>query len=243
MTSGKKLLLAGAVVAGLNLALFVLPLEQMARWLIRWARHAGTTGMALFMAAYLASVLLMAPGSLLTMAAGFAYGPLTGAAVVLPPSILGALIAFVLSRSLARPWVERRLARHPKFAALDDAVAENGFSFLLLVRLSPIMPFNLLNYALSLTKVPFWQYLVTSCLGMIPGTIMFTYLGSALTNLAQLRGSARLEGSAGTTFYWAGLGATLLSGVLGARMAQSALRRMKARATGQQQGREDAAAP
>src|SRR5450631_4770541 len=126
--------------------------EHVVLGLLAWAKAAGLGGALLFAGAYVLGTLLFFPGSVLTLAAGFLYGLVGGMAVVVPGSILGALLAFLLGRTVLRRPTERLLRRHPRFAAVDTAVAENGFRVVLLLRLSPLFPFNLLNYGLGVTR-------------------------------------------------------------------------------------------
>src|SRR5688500_5561723 len=118
----------------------------------------GLGGAALFGAVYVVAVVAMVPGSILTLAAGCLYGPLWGTALISPASVLGATLAFLLGRSVARRWVEGKLRDRPRFQAVDRAVQGGGFRVVLLLRLSPLLPFNLLNYALGLTGVRLWKY-------------------------------------------------------------------------------------
>ena len=109
--------------------------------------------------------------------------------VVVLGSVLGATLAFVIGRTIGRKTMEERAAKSPRFAAIDAAVAENGFKIVLLSRLSPIFPFNLLNYLYSVTKVRFDHYVIGSLVGMFPGTLLYVYLGTLIGDLpALLRG-------------------------------------------------------
>jgi uncharacterized membrane protein YdjX (TVP38/TMEM64 family) len=90
---------------------------------------------------------------------------------------LGATAAFLIGRYLARDWVYKQIAGNEKFRKIDEAVGQEGFKIVFLTRLSPVFPFNLLNYALGITGVSFKDYLL-GFLGMIPGTVMYVYLGS-----------------------------------------------------------------
>ena len=100
-------------------------------------------------------------------------------------SVAAATLAFVLGRTVARGWIARRIAGSPRFAAVDEAIGENGFRIVLLLRLSPLFPFNLLNYALGLTRLSLRDYVVASALGMLPGTILYVYLGSLVTSASE----------------------------------------------------------
>lgn len=148
------------------------------------------------------------PGSILTLGAGFAYGVGLGTAVVWVGANLGATLAFVFGRTLARGWVAARVEGNPRFAAIDRAVGREGLKIVLHARLSPIFPFNLLNYVFGLTQVSLRDYVLGSLVGMLPGTILYVYLGSLITNLSALTAGRTSAGATQQIFYFAGLGAT-----------------------------------
>jgi uncharacterized membrane protein YdjX (TVP38/TMEM64 family) len=164
------------------------------------------------------------PGSLLTLAAGAIFGLGWGTAYVFVAATLGAAAAFLVARHLVRGAVERRLAGDARFAAIDRAIAHEGRRIVFLLRLSPVFPFNLLNYALGLTRVRFADYVVAS-LGMIPGTILYVYYGKLAGDVAALAGGAKVEKGPA---YWAvlalGLVATAAVTALVTRTARRALR-------------------
>ena len=202
------------------------PLQAALVSLLGWARGAGGWGVLGFFAAYVAGTVLFLPGSVLTLGAGFVYGLWAGVPLVSAASVAGASLAFALGRTAARPWVERRAREHPRFAAVDAAVARRGFRVVLLLRLSPVLPFNLLNYALSLTRVSFGDYLGASALGMLPGTVLYVYLGSLVVELGELASGGRPSGGwAARALLLAGLVATAGLTVWLARVARAALER------------------
>ncbi|MBF5043697.1 TVP38/TMEM64 family protein [Aggregicoccus sp. 17bor-14] len=187
-------------------------------------RGAGGAGAALYVAAYVLACVLLIPGSVLTLAAGFAYGPVQGTLLVMVASMLGAMAAFVLGRTVLRGPIERRLASQPRFAAVDRAVGAQGFKVVLLLRLSPLFPFNLLNYALGLTRVRLGTYALASLIGMFPGTLLYVYLGSLVTSAAELASGRRPQGGPyGQLLFWGGLVATVVATVLITRTARRAL--------------------
>lgn len=142
------------------------------------ATSAGPAGPFIFIAAYAVATLALIPASALTLAAGFIYGAVTGTAIVSAASTLGATLAFLVSRYLARPFVTQKLQGFPKLAAIQSKVSEDGAKVVFLLRLSPLVPFTLLNYALGVTEVPLASYIGTSWAGMLPGTVAYVYLGS-----------------------------------------------------------------
>jgi uncharacterized membrane protein YdjX (TVP38/TMEM64 family) len=214
------ILLAGGLLA----ALLFVPWSQWALLLVEWIRHAGLVGVVVYSLAYVGATLLLLPGSILTVGAGLAYGPLWGTLLVSPVSVLAATLAFLLGRGIARNWVARRIAQHPRFGAIDEAIGESGFKIILLLRLSPIFPFNLLNYALGLTRVSLRDYVLASLLGMLPGTFLYVYLGSLVTSASELLSGQRpATGLWGHVLYWGGLGATVIVTVLITRISRQAL--------------------
>ncbi len=189
-----------------------------------WVDSLGAWGPVAFIAGYALAVVAFAPGSVLTLAAGAIFGLARGTLYVFLAATLGASLAFLVARYVARPWVERRISANPAFAAIDRAVAAQGRRIVFLLRLSPAFPFNLLNYALGLTRVRFVDALVAS-IGMLPGTLLYVYYGKLAGEVASLAGGAPVARGAG---YYAVLGlglvATLLVTTIVARTARRALR-------------------
>lgn len=215
--------MAGGALLG---AFLLLPVNRWTLLLVEWIRGAGAPGALVYALTYIAATALLLPGSVLTLGAGFAYGPLWGTLLISPVSVIAASVSFALGRSVARNWVSRRMEKHPRFAAIDEAIGESGFKIVLLLRLSPIFPFNVLNYALGLTRVKLGEYVLASLLGMLPGTFLYVYLGSLVSNTSDLLGGAGLRaGVWGQMLYWGGLAATLFVVVLITRIARKALDR------------------
>ncbi|HLK98999.1 MAG TPA: TVP38/TMEM64 family protein [Myxococcaceae bacterium] len=211
---------AAAVVA----ALVLLPVNQWLLALIERIQGMGPLGAVLFVVAYVAATVLLLPGSLLTLGAGFAYGPVYGTLLVMAASNLGANAAFLLGRTVMRERISRRIAGDARFSAVDAAVGAQGFRVVLLLRLSPLFPFNLLNYALGLTRVRQRDYALASVLGMFPATLLYVYLGSLITSVAQLTSGQRPDsGPWGRVLFWGGLAATVAVTVLITRIARRAL--------------------
>jgi uncharacterized membrane protein YdjX (TVP38/TMEM64 family) len=170
----------------------------------------------------LATVLVL-PGSLLTLAAGFLFGLGYGLVIVSFASTTGATCAFLVGRFLARDWVAAKLQGLPRFSALDKAVGEQGAMVVLLTRLSPIFPFSLLNYGLGLTQVKLRHYVLASWLGMIPGTLLYVYLGSIASNLTSIFAGDLADLPASNWLFYLGLGATAVLTVAITRIATRAL--------------------
>lgn len=188
-----------------------------------WVDGLGVWGPVAFVVGYAIAAVALVPGSLLTLAAGAIFGLGKGTALVLIAATLGASAAFLVSRYLARDLVERRLAGNPRFAAIDRAIGTQGRKIVLLLRLSPVFPFNLLNYALGLTRVRFADYFVAS-IGMLPGTLLYVYYGKVAGDVARLAGGAPVE--RGPEYYGVlalGLLATVVVTTLVTRTARRAL--------------------
>jgi uncharacterized membrane protein YdjX (TVP38/TMEM64 family) len=198
-------------------------LARVVLGLLEWAHAAGPAGPVLYGLAYVIATVLFLPGSVLTLGAGFAYGLVGGMAVVVPASVTGALLAFLLGRTVLRDRIARRLEGNARFHAVDQAIGEEGFRVVLLLRLSPVLPFNLLNYALGLTRVRLRDYLLASLIGMFPGTLLYVYLGSLVTSAAELVSGRPSAGLAGKVLFLVGLVATGVATVLITRAARRAL--------------------
>ncbi len=211
------------IVAALVGAAFLLPLKDWTTGLAEWARGTGALGVAVFAVAYIVSTALGLPGSILTLAAGFAYGPVWGLVIASPASVAGATCAFLLGRTLLHDWAVRRVGQSKRLEAIDAAVARQGFTLVFLLRLSPVFPFNVLNYALSLTRVRLSTYVAASFLGMLPGTAMYVYLGSLAPAAAEMSAAGQGGGGTRTALYAAGLAATVAVAVIGTRAARRAL--------------------
>jgi len=168
----------GVVVAGL-VAIRQLPVAPWLEGLQSWVEGAGWWGRLVFVAGYVLATVLALPGSLLTVGAGITFGVWQGVVLVSVGSTVGAAAAFLIARYLARGAVQRRLANRAGVAAVDAAIAREGMKIVFLLRLSPVFPFVLLNYLLGLTGIPFWHYVAASWVGMLPGTLLYVYLGHA----------------------------------------------------------------
>lgn len=191
-------------------------------------RALGAWGPVAVGAAYIPICVLFLPGSPLTLFGGFAFGNTFWGLVIVTAcvsagSTTGAAAAFLIGRTVARQWIERKLAGNSRFRAIDEAVGRQGFKIVLLARLSPIFPFNLLNYAFGLTRVTFGDYVVASWIGMLPGTILYVYLGSTVGSLADIIAGNVQRSPAQQIFFYLGLAATIVVTVFITRLARRAL--------------------
>jgi len=212
-----------AIVLLLATAYF-LPVAAWIEHAFAWIEANREISWLVFILMYVTATVLLMPGSILTLAGGFVFGLGYGFMLVSFASVVGAAGAFLTGRYFARGWVADKLNDLPRFAALDTAVADNGALIVLLTRLSPVFPFNLLNYAFGLTAVRFWTYVGVSWVGMIPGTVLYVYLGSIAGDLTELLAGDVGESPVGNWPLYVGLVATLLLTVVISRIATRTLR-------------------
>lgn len=192
---------------------------------LTWVDGLGTAGLIAFAAIYVVATVAFIPGSLLTLGAGVLFGVIQGSIVVFLAATLGATAAFFVGRYLARDWVTQRfIAGNRQFVAIDQAVSREGFKIVLLTRLSPVFPFNALNYIYGLTGVG-WRDYVLASIGMLPGTILYVYIGSSFKSLADLFVNAgdRAKTPQEWVLFGVGLGVTLGVTLYVTRIARRAL--------------------
>jgi uncharacterized membrane protein YdjX (TVP38/TMEM64 family) len=190
---------------------------------LNWISQLGPWAPIFFILLYALACVLFIPGSLLTLGAGLLFGVFWGFVYVSLASTTGAVLAFLVGRYLARDWVKKQLEGYPRFKAIDEAVAAQGWKIVGLIRLSPVFPFNLLNYALGLTQVSLKDYTLASWIGMMPATVMYVYIGSLAGNLASLGAGERERSSAEWALYGIGLLATVVVTLYITRIARTAL--------------------
>ena len=195
-----------------------------------WVEGLGALGPVVFILGYAVAVVAFIPGSLLTLAAGAIFGLVEGTLYVLVAATIGATLAFLIARHGARAAIERRIEGDERFAAIDRAVGAEGLKIVFLLRLSPVFPFNLLNYSLGLTQVRLVDYFVAS-IGMLPGSLLYVYTGKVAGDVAAIAGGQAGEKGGGDWFVLVlGLVATAVVTVFVTRIARRAL----ATATGEE---------
>ncbi|MDW7709246.1 MAG: TVP38/TMEM64 family protein [Deferrisomatales bacterium] len=218
----KIVLAAVAAVAAVAAAVYF-DVQELLRSALGWIDGLGAAGAAVFVAVYIAACVFFIPGSILTLGAGVVFGVVKGSVLVSVASTLGATAAFLVGRYLARDWVARKIEGNAKFKAVDEAVAREGWKIVGLTRLSPVFPFNLLNYAYGLTRVSLRDYFFASWIGMLPGTVMYVYLGSLAGDLARLGAGEHTRSAGEWALYGVGLLATVAVTVYVTRIARAAL--------------------
>ena len=218
-----KAIAVAAIIIILVIATRRFDLQQLLRSALAWISALGPMGPIIFVVLYILACVLLLPGSILTLGAGVIFGLINGSIAVSIGATLGATCAFLVGRYLARGWVAKRISGNAKFRSVDDAVAREGWKIVFLTRLSPVFPFNVLNYAFGLTRVKIRHYVFASWLGMMPGTVMYVYIGSLAGDLANLGVGGHTRAPAEWILYAVGLLATILVTVFVTRLAKKAL--------------------
>jgi len=207
------------IAAGLITLAKVFHIQDLLQELLRQISDLGIWGPLIFIAVYIVATVLFIPGSVLTLGAGLAFGIAWGSVYVSIASTLAATASFLIGRYLARDAVARKIKGNAKFAAIDKAVANEGWKIVGLTRLSPLFPFTILNYAFGLTQVKLKDYILASWIGMMPGTVMYVYLGS----LAKAASGETTRTPAEWALYAVGLLATVAVTIFVTRIAKKAL--------------------
>lgn len=180
--------LRGALVlillAAFAFALVWLTNSGLLKQALEWIRDLGPWAPLAFLAIYIVAVLLSLPASIFTLGGGFVFGMWWGSVYVIVAATMAANLAFLTGRHFARDWMARKVASLPKFKAIDDAVAREGWKIVALVRLAPVFPFSLMSYAFGLTRVPLWEYFLAN-FTMLPSTLMYVYFGTLLGDLTE----------------------------------------------------------
>src|SRR5229473_2558883 len=203
----------------LVLAVKYFHVQDLLKAALDWIGKLGPWGPVIFVGIYIVATVFFIPGSVLTLGAGAVFGVVLGSVCVSISATLGATAAFLVGRYLARDAIARKIQKNEKFAAIDRAVADEGWKIVLLTRLSPVFPFTLLNYAFGLTRVKLSHYVLASWIGMIPGTVMYVYLGS----LVNVGAGHRQRTTGEWILYGVGLLATVIVTVFVTRLARNAL--------------------
>jgi uncharacterized membrane protein YdjX (TVP38/TMEM64 family) len=191
---------------------------------LEWTQGAGLWGAVLFGLAYIPAAVLLVPASVLTLGAGFVFGVVKGTIIASLGSTAGATAAFIVARTAGHGWVAGRIARYPALNAIGRAVESEAFKVVFLTRLSPLFPFNVLNYAFGLSSVPPGTYVIASWIGMLPGTLLYIYLGSAARSVAALLSGELRRTPGQQAMFAAGLVATVAVTTIVTRTARRALR-------------------
>ena len=200
-----------------------LPLDEWMKALSAWVEKLGPFGVVVFALIYAVATVLFIPGSILTIAAGLIFGVGLGTLAAWSGAVLGSSLAFLIGRYFARAKIEAKTKGNAKFEAIDEAIGKQGWKMIGLLRLSPLIPFNVSNYFYGITKVGFWPYVAASAVGMLPGTLLYVYLGAA--GKAGLGGGEKQSSPLQYVFFGVGLVATIGVTIWVSRIAKNALKK------------------
>ncbi|KAK7303244.1 hypothetical protein RJT34_14146 [Clitoria ternatea] len=175
------------LLAAFIIACFTLPVEKMMKDFLVWVdRDLGPWGPLVLAVAYIPLTVLAVPASVLTLGGGYLFGLPVGFVADSIGATVGAGAAFLLGRTIGRSFVVSRLKDYPQFRSVAIAIRGSGFKIVLLLRLVPLLPFNMLNYLLSVTPVSIGEYMLASWLGMMPITLALVYVGTTLKDLSDV---------------------------------------------------------
>lgn len=214
-----KWIIGAAVLIALIVGWLFLPVKEWSDSFQTWIKDLGAWGILIFGVVYIVATVLLVPVSVLTVVAGLAFGVGIGFPLVVVSATIGATLAFLVARYLIHKHVESLVARRPRFNAVNAAVSEGGWKVVGLLRLSPVLPFNLQNYFYGITDVKLAHYVPATFVGIMPGTLLYVYLG-AVGKVASGEGGGPLQ----WTFFAVGLIATVAVAVFVTRKAKEKLK-------------------
>jgi len=218
VSSTWKWVLGAVVLIALIVGWFWLPVKEWSDSFQSWIKDLGAKGILIFGIVYIAATVFLVPVSVLTIVAGLAFGLAIGFPLVVVSATIGATLAFLVARYLVHERVESLIATRPRFKAVKAALSEGGWKIVGLLRLSPVVPFNLQNYFYGVTDVRLAEYVPATLFGIMPGTLLYVYLGAAGKVASAGRG-----GPLQWTFFAVGLTATVVVAVFVTRKAQETL--------------------
>ncbi|KAJ7980121.1 TVP38/TMEM64 family membrane protein slr0305 family [Quillaja saponaria] len=185
--SALRITLLILLIAAVVTACFTLPIEKILKDFLLWVeKDLGPWGPLVLAVAYIPLTVLAVPASVLTLGGGYLFGLPVGFVADSIGATVGAGAAFLLGRTIGKPFVISKLKDYPQFRAVAIAIQRSGFKIVLLLRFVPLLPFNMLNYLLSVTPVPIGEYMLASWLGMMPITLLLVYVGTTLKDLSDV---------------------------------------------------------
>ncbi|ENU5823745.1 MULTISPECIES: TVP38/TMEM64 family protein [Klebsiella] len=143
-------------------------------------RHHGAWSYLVYVALFITATLCLIPGSLLVIAGGMLFGPLTGSLLSFAAATLASALSFLIARWLGRDLLQRYVGHTAVFQAIERGIARSGCDFLILTRLVPLFPYNIQNYAYGLTAIPFWPFTLISAVTTLPGLVIYSVMASEL---------------------------------------------------------------
>lgn len=220
-----RVVLVLAAVTALFVAGYLLEAPRYLQAALTWVDGLGAIGPVVYVGMYILVCVLVIPGSILTLGAGAVFGVVRGTVFTAIGATAGATVAFLLGRTLLRDWIARKVQSSPRLAAVDEAVEHEGWRLVFLLRLSPLVPFSISNYVYGLTKVRTPHYVLASFVGMLPGILLYSYIGSLVRRLAELGSSGGGTSPAEWALYAVGLAATVVATARVTIVARRALAR------------------
>lgn len=211
-----RIIVVIAILAGVVFAFRALPLAAWFESFQAWVRDAGAIGYVAYVLLYALACVLLLPATVISIAAGAIFGFAAGALVNVFGATLGAVVAFLLARTVLRRRVESLIEKSTKFGAIDRALVRDGTRVMWLVRLSGFPPFTLVNYAFGLTGVGLVPYVTTTFFGIVPGVLALTWAGAA--------GAAALSGTGNRVMLIVTAVGAIVVSVYVARIAARAVR-------------------
>ena len=216
-----KWIILAALIAIFAAAYIYLPISEWLTAFQDWVQGFGALGWAIFIAVYAITSFVLIPGSILTLGAGVAYG-LWAFPLVVAGAVLASAMSFLAARYVFHDRVQEKVAQYPRFKAVNEAIRDEGWKVVLLLRLSPALPFSLQNWFLGLMPVGFWPAQIATLFGIMPGTLLYIWVAS-------LGGEAAAGGAADASLLryavlGIGLLATLVVTIVVTRKAQQKLK-------------------
>src|SRR3990172_1860923 len=165
------------LVAGVAAAVWGFSLGLSADALAGWIDGLGIWAPIGFVALYAVATVALVPGGIFDLVGGALFGPFLGSALNLVGGTLGAALAFLFARYIARDWAEAKAG--PRLQGIMRSVDEEDWRFVAFVRLVPVIPYNIANFLLGITRIPFPRYVLATLVFMAPSTVVYTWIGHA----------------------------------------------------------------
>ncbi|MBT9152845.1 MAG: TVP38/TMEM64 family inner membrane protein YdjZ [Firmicutes bacterium] len=145
-----------------------------------WIQGLGVVGFLAYVLLYIVAAVFMLPASAITIVAGITFGSVVGGALALVSATVGASVAFLIAKYIARDAIVAKFGQNPIFKRIESGVKENGTSFLILTRLVPVFPYNIQNYAYGVTPMKLSTFAMVSLVTMAPGAFIYAYMAGEI---------------------------------------------------------------
>lgn len=191
--------------------------------LLMWLQLTGPESVVIFALVFTIATLILIPASPLAAVSGFLYGPILGTLVTSSAGLISATIAFLISRHFLNKRINRWINKHPRVKAINSAVGADGFRVVFLLRLASVLPFIPLSYLLGISDIKIRTYAFATWLGLFPGTLMYVFLGSLVTNVSQFLEEAKTASYSSGVITAAGVLVIIIVMIIITRGARKAL--------------------